>query len=111
LLLAPLWYSGHPALFATCLFVVVVVHSVFSLFFPWVSVCPGGYADLSQGFCGSTMCHLAHLVVCVSVAGKNWHLVAREPSWFLSLMWSGDAMRGLGVWRSWSFVSSWWFFL
>jgi hypothetical protein len=41
----------------------------------------------------------------------SWSLVAQEPSWFLHLMWSGDAMRGLGVWRSRSFASSWWYFL
>jgi hypothetical protein len=27
------------------------------------------------------------------------------------LQWSGDTMRGLGVWRSRSFASSLWFFL
>jgi hypothetical protein len=28
---------------------------------------------------------------------RNWHLAAREPSWFLLLTWSGDAMHGWGV--------------
>jgi hypothetical protein len=28
-----------------------------------------------------------------------------------SLMWRGDPMCGLGVWRCWSFASSWLFFL
>jgi hypothetical protein len=42
----PLGWSGHPGLFATCLF--CCYYSV-SLFFPgWGSVCPGGYADLAQ---------------------------------------------------------------
>jgi hypothetical protein len=46
-------------------FVVIAYYSV-SLFFPgWWSVCPGGYADLARVVCGSTMSHLAHLVVCV----------------------------------------------
>jgi hypothetical protein len=27
----------------------------------------------------------------------SWHLVAREPSCFLSLMWCGEALHGLGV--------------
>jgi hypothetical protein len=27
------------------------------------------------------------------------------------LMWSGNFMHGLGLWRSESFASSWWFFL
>jgi hypothetical protein len=34
-----------------------------------------------------------------------------EPSWFLCLMWSGNAKHSLGMWRSQSFASSWWFFL
>jgi hypothetical protein len=46
--------------------------------------------------CGNTACHLAHQVVCVSLAGKSWHLAAREPSWFLCLMWKRDALGGLG---------------
>jgi hypothetical protein len=41
----------------------------------------------------------------------SWHLVVPEPSWFLHLTWSGDAVHALGVWRCWSFASSWWFFL
>jgi hypothetical protein len=60
--------------------------------------------------CGSTVCLLAHLVVCFSQV-RHWHLVAREPSWFLCLTWSGDAMRRLRVLWCWSFTSSWWFFL
>jgi hypothetical protein len=61
--------------------------------------------------CGSTLCCLAHLVVCFSRASRSWCLAAWEPSWFLHLTWSGDAVCGLGLWRSRSFASSWWFFL
>jgi hypothetical protein len=61
--------------------------------------------------CGNTMCRLAHLEVCFSGAGRSWCLAAWEPSWFLHLTWSGDAMLRLGVWRSQSFASFWWFFL
>jgi hypothetical protein len=50
-------------------------------------------------------------VVCFSPAGRSWHLAAWEPSWFLCLPWHGDAMCGLGMWRSRSFTYSWWFFL
>jgi hypothetical protein len=60
---------------------------------------------------GSTVCCLAHLVVCFSRAGRSWHLAAWKPSWFLCLPWSGDAMCLLGVWCCQSFASSWWFFL
>jgi hypothetical protein len=37
--------------------------------------------------------------------------VVWEPSWFVHLTWSGDAMCMLEVWRSQSFVCSQWFFL
>jgi hypothetical protein len=93
--------------------VVVVVYLVFFLFFPWVgSVCPEGYADLVQGCLWEYCVPLSwpgglHL----PKQSGSWHLVAQEPSWFLHLMWSGDAMRGLGVWRSLEFYSSRWFFL
>jgi hypothetical protein len=69
-------------------------------------ICPrvvcGIYHMLLSSPCGLSLpklsghCHLA---------------VAWEPSWFLCLMWSGDAMHRLEVWRSHSFAFSWWFFL
>jgi hypothetical protein len=113
--LPPLWLSGHPSLFAMCLFCYccLLFSLVFFSFFPgWVSVCPGGYADLAQG------CLWEYHVPLSSPGGLHlpkwsgsWCLVALKPSWFLHLTWSGDAMCGLGVWRSQSFASSWWFFL
>jgi hypothetical protein len=42
------WRSGRPALFAMCLFCYCLLFSFFSFFPGWGSVCPGGYADLSQ---------------------------------------------------------------
>jgi hypothetical protein len=109
-----LWCSGCPTLFATCLFLLLLlfVQFVFFLFFPWVGVSLSRRLFWSgPGFSWSVVCRLAHLVVCVSQVGRKWHLVAWEPSWFLHLLWSGDAMCRLGMWRSWGFASSWWFFL
>jgi hypothetical protein len=49
-----------------CVFIVLIAYYSVSLFFPgWGSVCPGGYADLSQVVCGCTTYHLAHRVVCI----------------------------------------------
>jgi hypothetical protein len=43
-----LQHSGHPTLFAMCLYSYCLLLSFY--FFPgWRSVCPGGYADLAQG--------------------------------------------------------------
>jgi hypothetical protein len=71
------------------------------------SVCPGCYADLSQG-----VLRAAYLLTWWSPKqGRSWCLAAWEPFWFLCLTWCGDAMHGLGVWRCWSLASSWWFFL
>jgi hypothetical protein len=105
--------SGCPALFAVCLFffsAACLLFSFFFYFFPgWGSVCPGSYADLSQG-----VPHAAYLLTWWSASPKqvrSWCLVAQEPSWFLCLTWCGDAMCGLRVWRCQSFASSWWFFL
>jgi hypothetical protein len=108
---SPLQCSGHPALFATCLF-LLFIQFFFFLFFPWVGVgLSRGYADLPRVVCGSTSCCLAHLVVCFSQADRSWHLAAWEPSWFLHLTWSCNAMGRLRVWRCQSFASSWWLFL
>jgi hypothetical protein len=102
----------HPLCYVS--FFGVVVYSVCSL-----SLLSLGGGQSVQGamliwpsvVCGSTWCCLAHLVVCISWANRKWRLVAWEPSWFLHLPWSVDAMCGLGVWRSQSFASSRWFFL
>jgi hypothetical protein len=45
----PLWCSGCPALFATCLFCCYCLLFSFSFFPGWGLVCPGGYADLAHG--------------------------------------------------------------
>jgi hypothetical protein len=107
--------SGHPTLFAMCLFCCYcLLFSFFFSFFPgWGSVCPGGYAYLAQGCLWkyhvplSSPCGL-HLP---KLSGHCCLAAAREPSWFLHLTWSGDAMCRLEVWRGQSFASSWWFFL
>jgi hypothetical protein len=109
----PLRCSGCPTLFAMCLFCCYCLLFSFSFFPGWGSVCPGGYADLAQG------CLWEYHILLSSPCGPHlskpswlWHLVAVwEPSWFLHLMWSGDAMHRLEVWRSQRFASSWWFFL
>jgi hypothetical protein len=98
-------------------FVIVVVYSlwVFSFFsLGGGQSVQGAMLTWPRVVCGSTAYHLAHLVVCISWAGRSWYLVAQEPSWFLHLTWSRVAVHGLGVWRSWrswSFASSQWFFL
>jgi hypothetical protein len=95
-----------------CVFFVVIAY--YSVFFPvWGLVCPGGYADLAQGCLWeyrmplSSPCglHLPKLSGCCHLAA------AWEPSWFLYLMLSGDAMHRLELWRSQGFASSRWFFL
>jgi hypothetical protein len=46
---SPLWYSGHPTLFVTCLHCSYCLLLSFSFFPGWGLVCPGGYTDLAQG--------------------------------------------------------------
>jgi hypothetical protein len=111
--ISPPPFSAQGALFAMCLFCCYCLLLNFSFFPGWGLICPGGYADLAQGclweYWGplSSPCGL-HL----SKPSGHWHLAAaREPSWFLHLTWSGNAMHGLEVWRSQSFASSQWFSL
>jgi hypothetical protein len=112
--LPPLQCSGRPALFTMCLFCCYCLLFSFFSFFPgWGSVCPGDSADLAQG------CLWEYRVPLSSPCGPRlpkpsgrWCLAAVwEPSWFLRLPWSGDAMRRLEVWRSQSFASSQYFFM
>jgi hypothetical protein len=109
----PFWHSVRPTLFASCLYCSYCLLLSFSFFPGWGSVCPGGYAELAQG------CLWEYRVLLSSPCGPRlpkmsgrWHLVVvLGPSWCLHLMWSGDAMHRLEVWRSQSFASSQWFFL
>jgi hypothetical protein len=112
----PLQRSRHPALFFLCLFllllfIIQIIQFVFVFSLGDGQSVQGAMLIWPRVVCGSTACRLAHLVVCLSRASRSWHLVAWEPSWFLRLPWSGDAMCGLGVWRTQSFTSTWWFFL
>jgi hypothetical protein len=104
--------GAPPSLLRVFFFCYCLLFS-FSFFPGWGSICAGGYADLAQG------CLWEYRVPLSSPCGRRlpklsgcWCLaVAWEPSWFLHLMWSGDTMVSLGVWRSQSFASSRWFFL
>jgi hypothetical protein len=102
--LPPLWCSGCPALFATCFFVVIAYYLVF---FPFFSLggcrsVQGGYADLAQGSLWEYHVLLSSPCgPCLPKPSGHCRLVvAQEPSWFLHLTWSGDAVRRLQVWRS-----------
>jgi hypothetical protein len=82
-----------------------VLHVAFQFlgFFFWWG---GGGVSLPRGLCwfvpGVAMgvpC-AAYLLTCWSASPKqvwSWSLVTWEPSWFLSVMWCGEALYGLGV--------------
>jgi hypothetical protein len=100
--------SGHPALFAMCLFCCYCLFFSFFSFFPWVGV------SLSRGLCWPALgCLWEYHVPLSSLCGPHLPTpsVVRKPSRFLCLTWGGDALRSLEVWRSQSFASSRWFFL
>jgi hypothetical protein len=84
-----LWCSGHPALFATCLFCCYcLLFSFFFSFFPgWGSVCPGDCADLAQGFLWEYHMPLSSPggPRLPKLSGHCCLEAAREPSWFLHL--------------------------
>jgi hypothetical protein len=105
---------GCPTLFATCLFCgYCLLFSFFSLFSVgggW-SV-HGAMLIWPRVVCGSKVPLISPCGPRLPKPSGRWHLAeVREPSWFLHLTWSGNAMRRLEVWRSQSFASSQWFFL
>jgi hypothetical protein len=66
-------------------------------------VCPGPMLVYPRAGCG--ILRAAHLFTCWSASPKQvWsqHLAAQEPSWFLSVMWCGEALCSLGF-RVWEF--------
>jgi hypothetical protein len=90
-----------------CFLLLLFIILFFSFFPGWGSVCPGGCGDLAQG------CLWVYHVPLSSPCGLrlpkcygSWRLAVQEPSWFLHLTWSGDAICELGEWRSQSLASS-----
>jgi hypothetical protein len=89
-------------------------------FFLFLFLLCGAEVSLTRGLCWFMLgvavgipC-ATYLLTCWSVSPKQvrrWHLVAWEPSWFLHIMWYGEALCRLGVRECWNFASSWWFFL
>jgi hypothetical protein len=103
--------QGTPPSLLSVFFVVIAYYS-FSLF------SLGGGRSV-QGLCWSGPGLLWEYCVLLSSpcgprlpkpSGYGW-LAAQGPSWFLHLMWNGDALHTLEVWRGQSFASSLWFFL
>jgi hypothetical protein len=81
----PLRHSGHPTLFATCLYCSCCLLLSFSFFLGWGLVCPGGNAVLDQG-CLWEYCVLFSSP-CPRLPKPSGHgqLAAWAPSWFLRL--------------------------
>jgi hypothetical protein len=82
----PLWCSGCPALFVSCLFCCYCLLFSFSFFPGWGLICPGDYTDLAQG------CLWEYCVPLSSPCGLRlpkpsgcWHLAVWERFWFLCL--------------------------
>jgi hypothetical protein len=94
----------HPPPPLLCVSFQFLVYSVFCFVLFCLqgrgSVCPRGYAGLSQRWLGEYCMMLgAHVLVFQMSPKQVWslHLVAQEPSCFLSVMWCGEALYRLGV--------------
>jgi hypothetical protein len=57
----------------------------FLLFPVWGSICPRGYADLTQGCLWKYRIPLSSPCLCLPKLSERGWLAAREPSWFLNL--------------------------
>jgi hypothetical protein len=87
----------HPSPSAACSF---SVPCFFLCVWGWgISLSRGAMLVYPRGGCGSTTyCLFAHLLVCISQVGLEPAFVVWEPSCFLTVMWCGEALYGLGVW-------------
>jgi hypothetical protein len=81
--LPPLQHSGHPTLFATCLYCAYCLLLSFSFFPGWRSVCPVGYAYLAQGWLWEYHVPLSSPCPCLPKPSRCGRLVAaRRPLGF-----------------------------
>jgi hypothetical protein len=101
-----LWCSVCPTLFPACLYCSYCLLLIFSFF------SPGGGQSVQGGMllwpilvCGSTAVPRSSPGLCLPKLSRRGWLVARGPSWFLHLTWSGDDLRWLEVWRGQSYAS------
>jgi hypothetical protein len=90
-----------------CVFIVFIAYYSVSLF------SLGGGRSVQEAMLlwprvvyGSTMVPLSSPCPHLPKTSGCRLLAAQGPSWFLHLMWSGDALRRLEVWRGQSFASS-----
>jgi hypothetical protein len=100
----------HPLcyLFLLLLLIIQVFFSLFSL--GGGRSVQGAMLIWSRVVCGSTTCHLAHLVVCIfpsHLGAAVWQWRKSPPVSPFNVEWRCYAH----VWRSQSFASSQWFFL
>jgi hypothetical protein len=96
--------SGHPTLFVACVFFFscfFIIQFFFLFSLGWGQSVQGAMLICPREYRMPSICSPGGLLSRVG-AGVWWH-----SSWFLCLMWRGDAMHGLGVWRCQSFASSW----
>jgi hypothetical protein len=101
-----------PLCYMSSLLFFFIIQFGFFLFSPWVGV------GLSRGYADLAHCCLWEYGMpisspdglCLPKWSGTWCLAVGKHSLFFHLMRSGDAVHGLGVWRSQGFASSWWFF-
>jgi hypothetical protein len=91
-----------------CLYCSYCLLVSFSFFPRWRSVCPGAMLLWPRLICGSTVVPWSSPGLCLPKPSGRGRLVARGPFWFLYLMWSGDSLCWLEVWRGQSYASSQW---
>jgi hypothetical protein len=115
LCLSPIpWCSqGTPPLLLNVPFQFLVYYSVLFCFFLWggSQSVQGAMLVYPKVSCRNTVYHLfAHLLVCISQQVCSWYLAVQKPSCFLSIMWCGEALYGLGRFRASEFCFFFLFF-
>jgi hypothetical protein len=85
--------------YVSFLLLLFITQFFFSFYLWWGLVCPGGCADLAQDYLWEYRMPLSSPCgPCLPKPSGHCHLVAAwEPSWFLHLTWSEDAMHRLEV--------------
>jgi hypothetical protein len=100
--------QGAPSSFPGVFIILIAYYSVSLFSLDGGQSVQGAMLLWPRLVCGSTTVPQSSPGPHLPKPSGSWWLAAWGPSWFLHLMWSGDSLHQLEVWRGQNYASSQW---